>query len=507
MRELPATIGAALRKTAASYPDRVALVNDSRRITFGELDRDADGLARALLELGVEPGDHVAVLMTNDPEWVLVWMAVARLGAVLVPINTRYHQEEVAYILKQSDAKVLFTMDRYWSTDYLAMIGEIAPELKTQTDGKPLACASLPTLRTVVAWRDVVSPGVDNIARLVARGRDLPSPLPDVDPATGAIIVYTSGTTGFPKGAMHSHIILKNVANIARAMHIEPGDAILGHMPFYHVAGTCTALLPSILLGCTLVTMHQWKPDVALELIESERIAIFGGIPTHFIDCVDEMRRHPRDTSCLKSAWIGGATVTPDVAESAKRELRIGALQAVYGMTETTSTTTLSDFADPIEVVCENKGKPVGDFEVVVFDPETNEPVSAGVVGEVRVRGHLVMMGYYKNPTATAEVLSQDGWFRTGDLGAFESNGYLKITGRLKDMFIVGGSNTSGRDRADAAGPSFYQASRRRGRARSAARRSRHGLCAARAWQTTGAERSDRVLQAHHGRLQGATAH
>lgn len=439
MKQLPETIGAALRATANRYPDRTAVVSEQKRITFKALDQDADSLARALQELGVGPSDHVAILMTNDLEWGLVWMAVVRLGAVLVPINTRYRKEEVAYILRQSDAKVLFTMDRYWNTDYLAMIREIVPDLGGAD--QPIHSSELPALRAVIAWRDQSNRGVENIQDMLARGRRLDTALPSVDPAGGAIIVYTSGTTGFPKGAMHSHIILQNVANIARALRIEPGDAILGHMPFYHVAGTCTELLPTILLGGTLVTMPQWKPDVALDLIAAERIAIFGGIPTHFIDCIDQIRRQPRDTSCLKSAWIGGATVTPDVARAARDELHIRSLQAVYGMTETTSTTTLSDFDDPIEVVCENKGKPIGDFEVVVFDPVQNVPVPAGAVGEVRVRGHLVMMGYYKNPEATAEVMTPDGWFRTGDLGVFDEQGYLKITGRLKEMFIVGGSN------------------------------------------------------------------
>ena len=430
MKDRDLTIGEALHLTALRFPDRVALACDGRRVSFSRLDADANSLARALQEMGVRPGDHVALLMTNDPEWVLVWMAVVRLGAVLVPVNTRYRQDEVAYILAQSDAKVLFTMDRYWNTDYLEMISAI-------TSGQ----AQPGSLKAVIGWRDKEGPGGLNISKMVEAGRMLDTQLPDVDPATCAIIVYTSGTTGFPKGAMHSHVMLRNVQNIARALHIEPGDAILGHMPFYHVAGACTELLPAILLGCTLVTMPQWRADAALDLIESERIAIFGGIPTHFIDCVDEMARRARDTSCLKSAWIGGATVTPDVAESAKRVLGIRALQAVYGMTETTSTTTLSDFDDPIEVVCDNKGKPIGEFEVVVFDPDKDIAVPCGVIGEIRVRGHLVMMGYYKNPQATAEVLSSDGWFRTGDLGVFDDKGYLKITGRLKDMFIVGGSN------------------------------------------------------------------
>jgi fatty-acyl-CoA synthase len=180
--------------------------------------------------------------------------------------------------------------------------------------------------------------------------------------------------------------------------------------------------------------------DEALEVMERERVTIFGGIPTHFLDCLDSIRRIPRDTSCLKSAWIGGAPVTPDVALAAKQELQLKALLASYGMTETTASTTLSEFDAPLEVLCNNKGKPVGDFELSIRDL-SGQAIPEGEAGEVWVRGYIVMLGYYKNPQATAEVMTPDGWFRTGDLGEFDAQGYLKITGRLKEMFIVGGSN------------------------------------------------------------------
>jgi fatty-acyl-CoA synthase len=224
-------------------------------------------------------------------------------------------------------------------------------------------------------------------------------------------------------------------------MRIGPDDVLLGHMPFFHVAGAFTGIVPVLMLGCSLVTMPQWVPDEALEIIERERVTIFGGIPTHFIDCLDAIRRRPRDVSCLKSAWIGGAPVTPDVAMASKQELGLRALQAVYGMTETTAATVFSEFDAPLEVLCDNKGRPIGEFEVIVADPIRGEALPVGSVGEVRVRGHLVMKGYYKNPAATAEAITPEGWFRTGDLGVFDEQGYLKITGRLKEMFIVGGSN------------------------------------------------------------------
>ena len=424
------TLGAALSQSAARHPGRLAIVDGAERISFAELDRRADALAHGLREQGIGRGDQVAVWLTNCASWVVCWVACARIGAVVVPINTRYKSDEVSYILRQSDARALILMDRYWDIDFLKMAREMLP--------------SLPQLRTVIVWKDVKEPGTLSLDDVMARGevlRAAGATLPPADPADPIIIVYTSGTTGHPKGAMHNHIILRNVANVARVMHVEPGDVVLGHMPFYHVAGAITEVGLCMLIGCTLVPLPHWIVDEALDVIEREKVNIFGGIPTHFVDCIDAIRRRPRDTSSLKSAWIGGAPVTPDVALAAKKELKLQALQAVYGMTETTASTTFSEFDAPLEILCDNKGRPIGEFEVKVCDALTGKPRPVGETGEVWVRGHLVMMGYYKNPEATAEVMTPDGWFRTGDLGVFDAQGYLKITGRLKEMFIVGGSN------------------------------------------------------------------
>jgi len=437
------TYGGALKRCATLYPERKALVGMGQSMSFAELDRAADELAHGLAGMGVGRHDQVAIWMTNCPDWVMCWMACARLGAVLVTVNTRFKLEETEYILRQSDAKVLIAMDQFWNIDFLGMIREMAPESRHAPVGQ-LQSERLPSLRSIVLWESVEASGTTNLAQLRQEGAKALASGAQLAPARSedaVIIVYTSGTTGHPKGAMHSHQILRNAANICRVMHIEPGDVVLGHMPLYHVAGAITACSATVLLGCTLVTMAQWQPDEALDIIERERVSIFGGIPTHFIDCLDSIRRQPRDVSCLKSAWIGGAPVTPDVALAVREELGLKGLLAVYGMTETTAATSFSSFDDPLEILCENKGKPIGDFEVGVFDPASGRALGSGEIGEVRVRGHIVMLGYYKNPKATEEVIQPDGWFRTGDLGSIDANGYLKITGRLKEMFIVGGSN------------------------------------------------------------------
>lgn len=445
-RPIPAadTLGGLLRSAAARWSDRTFVVDGDRRLTFAGTDERVDALASALLLRGVRRGDAVALWLPNSVEWLLVALATFRIGAVLVPLNTRYKPTEAEQVLRASRASVLVLTDQRWTTDYYGAAGEMIPELGGSTPGR-LDSEAFPHLRTVIAAATSGPlPGTVALDELLAEPADRGA-VAEAEQQVGAddtaLVVYTSGTTGLPKGAMHSHVLIRNVRNICRSMRIEDGDAVLGHMPLYHIAGFCTAFVPALLHGGTFHAMAQWEPDVAADLIADERIVIFGGIPTHFIDLAESLTHRPRDTSCLKSAWIGGANVTPAVARRAKEVLQLDALIAVYGMTETTSSTTMCRFDDPIEVVCDNRGLPIGDFEVAVVDPETGEPRPTGTAGEVRVRGHIVMQGYYHAPEATAEAITPDGWFRTGDLGVFDEDGYLKIVGRLKDMFIVGGTN------------------------------------------------------------------
>jgi fatty-acyl-CoA synthase len=436
------TMTQAFRASVSRNPDRDYIVGMGERFSFAEFDRKIDRFAAGLLALGVKRHDRVAIWMTNCPSWVMVWLATTRIGATLVPINTRYRTGEAQYILEQSGASVLVTMDRYWGIDYLVMLDEMMPGYAKQAPGK-LQSEALPALRAVVTWNEP-APGTLGIEQVGAMGdaAALAQAEKLVEPNDPAIIVYTSGTTGNPKGAMHSHVILRNARNMARWMHIENGDRILGHMPFYHVAGAIGCICTSILVGATIVTMPSWEPGEALRTISGEKVTIFGGIPTHFIDLLDHPDQPKYDTTCLKSAWIGGANVTPEVAQASRDRLGLDSLMAVYGMTETTASTSMSRFEDPLEKACDNRGLPIGEFEVKVCDPTTGTPMPADQDGEVWVRGHLVMLGYYNNPKATAEVMTPDGWFKTGDLGQFDKDGYLKITGRAKDMFIVGGSNT-----------------------------------------------------------------
>lgn len=438
------TLGDLLRRISSMMPDADFLVTETERISFAQLDEDVDRVADGLLAAGFSKGDHVALWLTNSPDWVRMFFAAARIGMVAIPINTRYKSSELEYILSQSDASALLMMDSYWQIDYPELLSSVIPDLASQRAGN-IRTDALPNLRAIYSWGDTTPPGAISMRSLL----DTPPNAERVRAATEAVrpedpvlICYTSGTTGRPKGVMHSHAVARQSMNVARAMGMETGDAVLAHMPFYHVAGLFMGIVPAVLHGMSLVVMREWNADRALDLIASEKISHFGGIPTHFLDCFDAQEKNPRDLGSVRAAWIGGAAISPEVVRRAREVFSTPHILASYGMTETTISTTFARYDDPPEIAEQNIGKLSGDYEARVADPSSGDALPAGEIGELQVRGHIVTMGYYNNPEATREAFTPEGWFRTGDLGVFDERGYLKITGRIKEMFIVGGSNT-----------------------------------------------------------------
>lgn len=438
----PITIAEQLERTAAAYGERDAMVFGDRRVSWARAREESRELAKALMAAGIGRGDHVAIWVPNHIEWVELWFAAAYVGAVLVTINTRYKTEEVRYILRQSDTRLLVMVREFIGIDYVSMLHRMCPELATaQTPN----AHDFPELRRVVVIGEP-PPGAQGFTDWAAGAAnvsddELDAAATAVDYDDPTIIVYTSGTTGHPKGAVHSHRILRNEHSISEAMDIGPESRVMNHMPFFHVAGGFTGILPPLIAGGAMLLMERWDPTEAFELIEHEGATVMSGIPTHFIDLLNHPRRESYDISTLRTGWIGGANNPPEIIDGAIQKLGLEGLLPVYGMTETTSITTIPRLDDPRELVLAGKGRPVSDFEVKVVDTDTGEEQPAGSEGEVCVRGHLVMKGYYRNEEATTAVLDSHGWFHTGDLGVLDADGYLSITGRKSDMFIVGGSN------------------------------------------------------------------
>ncbi|MQA84291.1 MAG: AMP-binding protein [Streptosporangiales bacterium] len=440
----PKTLYRQARETADAMPEHLAIVSGERRLTWRQVVEEAEDLSRGLRRLGIRKGDKVALWMANWPEWIITWLAANRIGAVLVPLNTRYKTDEVGYVLGQSDARALILMERFLDIDYLEMINTLVPELATSTPGA-LESVRFPQLGSVIAAGDGGHSGMLRYRDVVARGasgrdEDEAAATP-VSPDDDCVVVYTSGTTGSPKGAVHSSNILRNEYAISRWFGIGADDRLLGHLPFFHVGAGFTTVIPSLITGAPVILMDVYDPERALRLIERESCTVLNGIPTHFIMMLNHPRFDEYDVSSVRTGWIGGSMNPPEVVREIGQRFDMR-ICSVYGMTETTSVTTLTRPDDPVDVVCETVGTPISDdYEIMIADPGSLDGLPPRSEGEIWVRGHLVMKGYYRKPDETAEVMTADGWFRTGDLGWIGGDGRLRITGRLKDMFIVGGSN------------------------------------------------------------------
>jgi fatty-acyl-CoA synthase len=439
---MPRLLTGALDRTVDSLPDSLAIVHEHVRLTWRDVDRLSREIARSMLASGLGRGDHVAVWLPNRPEWLLLWLGALRIGAVVVPVNTKFKTSEAEYVIKKADAKIIFLPDSFLGTDYENRLLEICPDWDAGAD---VPSRNLPELRAAVVLGATSRVGPTYEAFMAAgdqvSGEALEAAAGRIAGTDTVAIVFTSGTTGFPKGVMHDHRVLRMMTEVSDWFGYTARDRILGHLPFFHVAGLFSSFLPAVITGAAIVLMEQWSAQRALELIEQERVSVLSGIPTHFLDLLSREDLGSYDTSSLRIGWIGGASIPPEVIRGCTQTLQMDALLPIYGMTETTSTTAVGRIGDPFDVRLAGKGVPLGGYEVSIVDAATGEHLPPGVEGEIVVRGYTVMRGYYRDAEATAEVFDEDGWFHTGDLGMFDPSGYLQITGRLKDMFIVGGNN------------------------------------------------------------------
>ncbi len=437
------TLGEVVRKAAQHYAD-LPFFDDGKTLTsFNSFNQLVDRVVIGLHALGVRTGDHIAVWLGNSLEWTLMYFSCGRMGAVMVPINSRYTAKEVQYVLSQSDSILMVMHLNEFGKDFSQILTQVAPEITSQTVGQ-FNLPQLPALKTVVTV-GLTTPryAVDFSELLTSIINDslLDNLRDQVTPDHASIICYTSGTTGNPKGVIHNHHVIAQARRVGEALDLRVGDAILGHMPLYHVAGLYMGLVPALLLGARYVNMPHWDADQALTLMSSKRINIFGGIPTHFVDLCHNPKLDSVDLSAIRNAWIGGSPVMQSTFESFKTKLGISSLMSTYGMTENTISTTFNRLSDPVAICCQNRAPILGPTEVKIVHPKTNKPCKAGETGEIWCRGQTVMLGYYKNPTATKAVMTTDGWLKTGDLGDMDNDQYLRVTGRLKDMYKTGGVN------------------------------------------------------------------
>ena len=442
------TLGVVLEKVGARYPKQEAIVSGEQRITYETLMHRVDSMANALLKMGVNKGDKVAIWMSNIPEWVYVHFACLRIGAPVVPLSTRYKVHELEYILRQSDSTTLFMMDHFLKVDYTPMIYELCPELKECQPGD-LRCERLPLLKRVVIVGEQSYPGMLDYNQVLKSGEDYASSAElkkareAVEPEDVYIIPFTSGTTGFPKGVVTTHYqYMRIMSAVSARFQMTEEDRILVVSPFSHNMGNMTGMLLGGCNGACILPMESFDPGEALRLIDEEKASKFTGSPTMYIMMLDHADFPRRDTTSIKAAVIGGADVSPDLVRTIMDKMGIKDLISAFGLTENTGVSTMSQPGDPPEIVANTAGKLIfDDCDLKVLDPDTGAEVARGTQGEFCSRGFYVMKEYYRLPEETKKAFNKDGWFRTGDLGTMDEKGYIKITGRLKDMFITGGVN------------------------------------------------------------------
>jgi fatty-acyl-CoA synthase len=448
------TIGRMLRETARRHPGRPALAfrQFDYRITYAQFDGQVDQVAGALLGLGINKGEHVAVWATNWPQWVLLQFATARIGAVLVTVNPAYRGHELAYVLQQSDAVALFLIDRFRTCDYFAMLQEIVPELghsnATETGPKGLVAPGFPRLRHVVsitdqpargmrAWKDFLDLGRNvSAATLAARENELA-------PGDKINIQYTSGTTGFPKGATLTHRnILLNAYYVGDCQKFSDQDGICISVPFYHCFGCVLGTLCAAIYGAKMVVPHEYfRPEESLAAIEQDRASAVYGVPTMYIAMLDHPTRKERDLSSLRTGIMSGSPCPLEVMQRVVKELGIGGVTIAYGLTEASPVITQTRIDAPLELRVKTVGQPLPGLEVKLIDPASGKTLGDDEQGELCMRGHGVMLGYYNMPDQTARTIDADGWLHSGDIALRMPNGYYRITGRIKDMVIRGGEN------------------------------------------------------------------
>jgi fatty-acyl-CoA synthase len=443
------TIGQVLARTVERFPHRDALVFPrlNYRRTWRQFGDDVAAAARGLLALGIKKGEHVAIWATNVPEWVVLQFATAEIGAVLVTINPAYRPFELKYVLQQSDAVALFLVDRFKTSNYFEMLADVCPQI-TQPQSERLHCDDFPKLRNVVAIKGEHLPGMATWSQMLALGEKVrPEQLARAESLcqrTDAInIQYTSGTTGFPKAAMLSHRnLLLNAYYVGGCQQFTEQDRICIPVPFYHCFGCVLGTLAAVVYGAAMVIPNEYfKPAETLCAIEQERCTALYGVPTMFIAQLEDPLFPEKNLRSLRTGIMSGAPCPIEIMRQVTQRMHIRELTIAYGQTEASPVITQSRTDDPLELRVETVGRPLPGWEVKIADPATGHALPDNSQGELCARGHGVMLGYYKNPEATANAIDADGWLHTGDLAMRLSNGCFKITGRIKEMVIRGGEN------------------------------------------------------------------
>lgn len=424
------TVPSAFSASVAAHRDRIAVRGESGvELTYAALDAQRVEAARALLACGIHKGDRVAIWAPNSVEWIVAGLAIHSLGAVLVPVNTRMKGSEAGYVLAKSGAKLMFCAGSFLGAHFPSLLGEHRPA----------------TLQHIVVIGGTQA-GDSSWPQFLQQGEQIPASdvaehANAVQPGDRMDILFTSGTTGAPKGVVTSHgQNLGVIAEWSDRMQLAPTDQYLVAMPFFHSFGYKVGWLGGLLSGCTILPHAVFDARAVMQRIAREKVSVLPGPPTLFISLLDDPARATTDLSSLRATITGAAAVAPALIERIRRDLGFRIVLTGYGLTETCGVASLARAGDSAQTIATTCGQPIPNSEVKCVDEDGNT-LPAGVAGEVLIRGYHVMLGYLDDEAETRKAIDADGWLHTGDVGVLDERGYLRITDRLKDMYIAGGFN------------------------------------------------------------------
>ncbi|MGB9938162.1 MAG: AMP-binding protein [Methanobacterium sp.] len=442
------TLGEFFEKMVEKDPDREFIVYPDRdlRFTYKQFNERVDRLAKGFLSIGITKGDHVGIWALNVPDWLTFLFATAKIGAVLVTVNTAYRSHEVAYVLEQSDMKAIGITEGFRDVNYLDIMYELVPELKTSNRGN-LKSSKFPHLKSVIYVGQEKHRGMYNTNELLLLGKhtddkELLEIKKTLDNDDVINMQYTSGTTGFPKGVMLTH---KNIINdgyhIGERQRFTEEDRLCLPVPLFHCFGIVLGVMATLTHGGTLVMLEQFDPLMVLAAVQKEKCTALYGVPTMFIAEFNHPMFDMFDLSSLRTGIMAGSPCPIEAMKKVISDMHMGEVTIAYGLTEASPVFTQTSVDDSVEKRVNTVGTPLPDIEVKLVDPETGETLGPGKPGEICCRGFNVMKGYYKMPEMTAEAIDGDGWLHSGDLATVDEDGYYTIVGRIKDMIIRGGEN------------------------------------------------------------------